>query len=76
MSIKVEVLQPNLVFCAPVNEGTLKWGVYCIPRLWRMPTGELVIRFNGEEDCCLVEECREYPICISCPGMKAKHGNR
>ena len=61
MSIKVEVSQPNLVFCAPVNEGTSKWGVYCIPRLWRMPTGELVIRFNGEEDCCLVEEMQRVP---------------
>ncbi len=38
------------VFAPEVNERTSKWGVYAIPKLWREPSGELVVRFGGEED--------------------------
>ncbi len=39
-----------LIYCAPINEQTKKWGVYCIPRMWRKPNGELAIYFNGMAD--------------------------
>lgn len=40
-----------LVYAPEMNETAARWGVYAIPRMWREPTGKLVIRFNGEEDC-------------------------
>ena len=50
MSFNVEFNERTLVFSAPVNDATKKWGVYCLPRLWRLPTGRLVVRINGEAD--------------------------
>jgi len=50
MAFKVEFGEKRLVFSAPINDATKKWGVYCIPRLWKEPTEELVIRLNGEVD--------------------------
>lgn len=46
----VSVGAPTLVYAAPVNEATKAWGVYSIPKLWRLPSGELVVRFNGIKD--------------------------
>ncbi len=50
MSVEVIVSERKIVYCAPVTEAIKQWGVYCLPRLWRMPDGTLVIRFNGEQD--------------------------
>ncbi len=50
MAFEVELGEKKLVFSAPVNDATKKWGVYCIPRLWKEPTGKLVVRLNGEVD--------------------------
>lgn len=47
---KIQLGEPVRVFCAPINECTSRWGVYCIPRLWRRQDGSLVIRENGAED--------------------------
>ena len=41
----------QLVYSPPVNAATRHWGVYSIPRMWRIPSGRLVVRFNGEQDC-------------------------
>lgn len=51
MEVKVIQSKEVLVYSAPVNESTKKWGVYAIPRLWRDITGKLVVRLNGEIDC-------------------------
>lgn len=48
MVIKTE---KRVVYAAPINDATLIWGVYCLPRMWRKPDGELTIRINGEQDC-------------------------
>lgn len=48
--LKVEMEKEALVFCAPIDERTQKWGVYCIPRLWRLPSGAFVVYCNGEAD--------------------------
>ena len=48
MNISIE---KKLIYFAPVDEATSIWGVYCLPRMWRKPNGELVIRINGEQDC-------------------------
>ena len=61
MAFQIKMSEPKLIYAAPVNEATKKWGVYCIPRMWRLPSGQLVIRFNGEEDSCLVEEMQRAP---------------
>ena len=50
MKKTVKISEPNLVYCAPNNELTLKWGVYAIPKMWREPSGDLIIRVNGEQD--------------------------
>ena len=50
MAYKVEIGEKNLVFSAPINDATKNWGVYCIPRMWRLPSGKLIIRINGEMD--------------------------
>ena len=50
MSVNIEMSEPVLVYSPPVNNATKKWGVYCIPRLWRDKSGKLIIRFNGEQD--------------------------
>ena len=61
MAVDIKVSKENLVWSAPVNDATSKWGVYCIPRMWRMPDGRLVVRFNGEEDSCLLDGMQKAP---------------
>lgn len=51
--MKIVLDNPTLVYSPPVNSETSKWGVYAIPKMWKNHTGELVIRFNGEQDCGL-----------------------
>ena len=51
----LKVTNNILVYSPPVNEATKKWGVYCIPRMWRALDGKLVVRFNGEEDTLYVD---------------------
>ena len=46
----VELSKEELIYCAPINEKTSRWGVYCIPKLWRMPDGRIAIVINGESD--------------------------
>ena len=53
--MKIKVTDNILVYSPPVNEATQKWGVYCIPRLWRGLDGKLIVRFNGEEDSTFIE---------------------
>ncbi len=48
--MKITIDNPTLVYSPPVNENTQKWGVYAIPKMWRNHSGELVVRFNGEQD--------------------------
>ena len=48
--MKVTIGEERLVFSAPINENTKKWGVYSIPRMWRDVSGKLIIRLNGEAD--------------------------
>lgn len=59
--MKVIVEEPKLVYAPVVNDDIRKWGVYAIPRMWRVPTGELVIRFNGEEDSTDIENKQKVP---------------
>lgn len=54
MKVSVTVSDPKLIWAAPVNESTRKWGVCAIPRMWRRPDGSLIIRVNGEQDTCFV----------------------
>lgn len=55
--MKVVLEDARLVFSPPVNQETEKWGVYAIPKLWRDIGGELVVRFNGEADSGVCEQC-------------------
>lgn len=48
--MKITISDPVLVYAPEMNEAISHWGVYAIPRMWREPSGELVVRFNGEED--------------------------
>jgi len=48
--MKIEMSEPKLVYAPEMNKQVAKWGVYAIPRMWRAPNKELVIRFNGEAD--------------------------
>ena len=50
MDVEVKINDEVLIYSPPINEYTRKWGVYAIPRMWMEPTGELIVRFNGEED--------------------------
>ena len=59
MSIKIS--EPRLVYAPQMNEAISKWGVYAIPRMWREPSGELVVRFNGEEDSSDVKNMQRAP---------------
>lgn len=61
MSVKVSIGEDVLVYSPPVNEGTKKWGVYAIPRMWREIDGSLVIRFNGEKDSGDVDNMQAAP---------------
>jgi len=51
MSLKIMIEKETFIYAPPVNEATNRWGVYAIPRMWKLPSGELVVRFNGEQDC-------------------------
>lgn len=51
MAIDVKMSKEVLVYAPKMNEKVATWGVYALPRLWREKGGELVVRFNGEEDC-------------------------
>lgn len=55
--MKLKIGEPELIYCAPLNEATSKWGVYAIPRMWRNYTGELVVRINGEQDNGFTTQC-------------------
>lgn len=60
MAVIVEVFK-KLVFSAPITPATEKWGVYAIPRLWREPNGDLVVRFNGEQDTACTDAMQQAP---------------
>lgn len=59
--MKAELGEKILVYAPVMNENVAKWGVYAIPRMWRVPTGELVIRFNGEADSSDIETRNVLP---------------
>lgn len=48
--MKVKLGEEKLIFCAPNNEQTAQWGVYSLPKLWRLPNGKLAIYINGMID--------------------------
>ena len=48
--MKIVLGEEQLVYCAPINESTVQWGVYSLPRMWRLPNGNLGIRINGMMD--------------------------
>lgn len=52
---------PVLVYAPEMNGELARWGVYSIPRMWRAPGGELVVRFNGEEDSSDMENMQRAP---------------
>ena len=54
--MKIVLGEEKLVFCAPKNSKTDKWGVYCLPRLWREPSGRLVIQINGDADSAVINQ--------------------
>lgn len=55
--MKITIDREHLVYSPPVNTQTSKWGVYAIPKMWRDTGGELVVRFNGEADSGICEQC-------------------
>lgn len=55
--MKITMDREHLVYSPPVNTQTSKWGVYAIPKMWRDTGGELVVRFNGEADSGICEQC-------------------
>ena len=59
--MKLQMSDPVLVYAPEMNEAISHWGVYAIPRMWREPTGELVVRFNGEEDSSDFENLHRAP---------------
>ena len=59
MDIEVKINDEVLIYSPPINEYTKKWGVYAIPRMWMEPTGELIVRFNGEEDSACLDEMKQ-----------------
>ena len=52
---------PVLVHAPTVTDAVREWGVYAIPRLWRAPGGELVVRLNGERDDADRERMQRAP---------------
>ena len=44
--MKLTISEPILVHAPEMNEAISHWGVYAIPRMWREPSGELVVHFN------------------------------
>ena len=48
---EVTIGEKRLVYAPYITPATNCWGVYSIPRMWRIPSGRLVVRFNGEQDC-------------------------
>lgn len=59
MDVEVKITEESLVYSPPIDDYTRKWGVYAIPRMWMEPTGELVVRFNGEEDSACIDKMTE-----------------
>ena len=59
--MKLTISDPILVHAPEMNEAISHWGVYAIPRMWREPTGELVVRFNGEEDSSDFDNLNKAP---------------
>lgn len=59
--MKIQISEPILVYAPEMTETISRWGVYAIPRMWREPTGELVVRFNGEEDSADIENMQRAP---------------
>lgn len=48
--MSVTISEKTVLFSAPNDEKASGWGVYCLPRLWRLPDRRLIIRINGEID--------------------------
>lgn len=59
--MKLKLEKHILIHSPEVSENTKKWGVYCIPRLWRDISGKLVVRFNGEQDTQFIETAQRAP---------------
>lgn len=59
MSVHVTMQEPVVVDVAPVNESTKKWGVCAVPRMWQMPDGSFILRVNGEQDTCFVDNLNQ-----------------
>ena len=59
--MKLKLVKHILIHSPEVNENTKKWGVYCIPRMWRDINGKLVVRFNGEEDTSFLDTINRAP---------------
>lgn len=59
--MKIEMSDPILVYAPEMTEAVSRWGVYAIPRMWRALSGELVVRFNGEEDSSDIENMQCAP---------------
>lgn len=59
--MSITISEPILVHAPEMTEAVSHWGVYAIPRMWREPTGELIVRFNGEEDSADIENMNRAP---------------
>ncbi len=59
--MNITISEPKLVHAPEVTEAMSHWGVYSIPRMWRDLTGELVVRFNGEEDSSDLDNLNRAP---------------
>lgn len=59
--MKINISPPKLVFAPEMTEAVSRWGVYAIPHMWRESSGELVVRFNGEEDSADIENMQRAP---------------
>lgn len=57
----LRISDPIPVHIPTMTPAISHWGVYAIPRLWREPTGELVVRFNGEEDSSDIDNMQRAP---------------
>jgi len=59
--MNIQISAPKLVFAPEMTKEISHWGVYAIPRMWREPNGELVVRFNGEEDSSDIDRMNRAP---------------